>query len=84
MRKETIQIATPFIKLDSLLKFAGVAETGGQAKELIAEGFIQVNGEPCALRGKKLRPGDRVVVDLSLFEGTEEPAIELEVTGCDP
>ena len=43
------------------MKFAGAAETGGQAKELVQEGKVLVNGEPCTMRGKKLRPGDRVV-----------------------
>lgn len=58
--KETIKIRTEFIKLDQLLKFAGVAETGGRAKELATSGRALVNGEPCAVRGKKLRPGDAV------------------------
>lgn len=62
METEKVKITTPFIKLDSFLKFAGAAETGGQAKELVQEGKVLVNGEPCAMRGKKLRPGDRVVV----------------------
>ncbi len=63
MKKEQIRIETEFIKLDSLLKFAGVAETGGQAKELVAGGLVTVNGEICTMRGKKIRPGDKVGVD---------------------
>lgn len=63
MKKEQVKIETEFIKLDSLLKFSGAAETGGQAKELVTEGLVRVNGEPCAMRGKKIRPGDRVEVD---------------------
>lgn len=63
MKKEQIKIETEFIKLDSLLKFAGVAETGGQAKELVAEGLVAVNGEVCTMRGKKIRSGDKVAVD---------------------
>lgn len=63
MKKEQIRIETEFIKLDSLLKFAGVAETGGQAKELVAGGLVTVNGEVCTMRGKKIRPGDKVGVD---------------------
>lgn len=63
MKTEEVSIATPFIKLDSFLKFAGAAETGGQAKELVQEGKVLVNGEPCTMRGKKLRPGDRAAVD---------------------
>ncbi|MBR1764773.1 MAG: RNA-binding S4 domain-containing protein [Ruminococcus sp.] len=65
MKYETteIKINTEFIKLDSLLKFAGVAETGGIAKEMIAEGRVKVNGETCLMRGKKIRVGDRVRLD---------------------
>lgn len=62
MKKEIVKIHTEFIKLDSLLKFAGAAETGGQAKELVATGTVQVNGEGCTMRGKKIRPGDAVTV----------------------
>ena len=62
-RQEKISISTEFIKLDSLLKFAGVAETGGIGKELIAEGRVKVNGETCLMRGKKLRSGDKVELD---------------------
>lgn len=59
---ERVEISTPFIKLDSFLKFCGAAETGGQAKELVQAGQVLVNGEPCETRGKKLRPGDVVSV----------------------
>ncbi len=55
--EEKVTISTPFIKLDSFLKFAGAAETGGQAKELVQEGNVLVNGTPCTMRGKKLYPG---------------------------
>ena len=58
MKQEQVKITTGFIKLDSLLKFCGAAETGGQAKEMVQEGRVLVNGEPCAMRGKKIRPGD--------------------------
>ncbi len=47
-----------FIKLQDLLKFAGAVETGGDAKLIIQEGRVAVNGEVCTMRGKKLRPGD--------------------------
>lgn len=63
MQKETISITTEFIKLDSLLKFAGVMETGGEAKEAIQAGDVKVNGEICTMRGKKIRPGDVVSLD---------------------
>lgn len=55
---ETIKISTEFIKLDAFLKFAALVGTGGEAKNLIADGFVEVNGEVCTQRGKKLRPGD--------------------------
>ena len=58
-----ITIQTEFIKLDALLKFAGLAGTGGEAKLLIQDGAVRVNGEVCEMRGKKIRPGDRVEVD---------------------
>ena len=63
MQSETIKIETPFIRLDALLKFAGAVETGGEAKLLIQEGGVRVNGEVCTMRGKKLRPGDTAELD---------------------
>lgn len=58
--EQRTKITTEFIKLDSLLKYEGLAETGGEAKLLIQEGQVRVNGEICTMRGKKIRPGDRV------------------------
>ena len=60
---DTIQINTEFIKLDSLLKFAGMVETGGEAKELIQAGQVKLNGEVCTMRGKKCVPGDKIELD---------------------
>ena len=57
---ERVIIHTPFIKLDALLKYAGLCETGGEAKERVQAGEVKVNGEVCTMRGKKLRPGDVV------------------------
>lgn len=57
---EKIAINTEFIKLDSLLKFAAAVGTGGEAKYVIAEGMVEVNGEVCTMRGKKIRAGDTV------------------------
>ena len=59
-KKEITEINTDFIQLQAFLKFMGIAETGGQAKELIQDGIIRVNGEVCTARGKKLRNGDKV------------------------
>lgn len=55
-----IQITTEFIRLDALLKFAALVGTGGEAKYVIVEGLVKVNGEACTMRGKKLREGDIV------------------------
>jgi len=63
MEKESIKITTEFIKLDSLLKFSGLTETGGFAKEIIQQGLVKVNGEVCTMRGKKIRSGDIVSVE---------------------
>lgn len=63
MREVPISIKTEFIKLDSLLKYAGVTDTGGAAKTLIQEGQVLLNGEVCVMRGKKIRTGDIVEAD---------------------
>jgi len=63
MESHTVQIRTEHIKLQDLLKFAGAVETGGDAKIIIQEGRVSVNGAVCTMRGKKLRPGDRASID---------------------
>lgn len=63
MQQDKIEITTEFIKLDALLKFANAVATGGEAKQIIQDGLVKVNGEVCAMRGKKIRPGDVVEVD---------------------
>ena len=63
MEEVTINIDTEFIKLDQLLKFVGIAETGGHAKEIVLEGVVYVNNELCMQRGKKIFPGDTVSLD---------------------
>ena len=60
MNTQEIAIRSEFIKLDSLLKYAGLCMTGGEAKSLIEEGCVLFNGEVCTMRGKKARPGDEV------------------------
>lgn len=57
---EKIAIVTEYIKLDSLLKLAALVGTGGEAKYVISEGMVEVNGEVCTMRGKKIRAGDKV------------------------
>ena len=66
MKKDYITITTEFIKLDSLLKFANAVATGGEAKQIVQDGLVKVNGEVCTMRGKKIRPGDVVEVDSQL------------------
>ena len=56
----TITITTEYIKLQDLLKFENLTETGGLAKQVILDGEVAVNGETCLMRGKKIRPGDVV------------------------
>ncbi len=65
---EKIEISTEFIKLDAFLKFAAVCGSGGEAKAAVQDGLVQVNGEVCTQRGRKLFPGDKVTVLDSEFE----------------
>jgi len=58
-----ITITTEFIKLQDLLKLANAVGTGGEAKIVIQNGDVLVNGEVCTMRGKKIRPGDTVAFD---------------------
>lgn len=60
--RETIEINTPFIRLDDALKFVGAVMTGGQAKWVIQNGGVSVNGEVCTMRGKKLYGGELILV----------------------
>ncbi len=72
---EKITIKTEYIKLDQLLKFAGVADIGSDAKAMILDGIVDFNGEPCTMRGKKIRNGDVVEVH------GDDITIRLEVSG---
>ena len=82
---ETITIQTEFIKLDSFLKFCGACGTGGEAKRAIAEGSVQVNGEGCTQRGKKLR---QTICDKLHFSTLEYQTLEgileaIDLPECD-
>ena len=55
-----IEIYSEYIKLDAFLKFAAAVGTGGEAKMVIGDGLVGVNGETCLMHGKKLYPGDKV------------------------
>lgn len=72
---EIIKIKTPFIQLQQLLKFADVVEEGADAKILIQEGYVTLNGETETRRGKKIYPGDEVLI---LYDGQK---ISLKVDG---
>lgn len=67
-----IEITTEFIKLDTLIKLAGVTDSGGQAKLLIREGLVRLNGEVVLQRGRKIRPGDVVEI--------KDPAAKISVS----
>ena len=67
---DKVNISTEFIKLDALLKFAGLCETGGEAKLCVEDELVKVNGETCLQRGKKIRPGDVVELDGEAVEVT--------------
>ena len=66
MKIDRIKIDSEYIKLQDLMKFCGLVGTGGEAKIVIQNGEVKVNGEVCTMRGKKLRAGDKVE-----FGGTE-------------
>lgn len=57
---EMITINEEFIRLDHLMKFSGLCNSGGRAKYLIQNGEVSLNGEICTMRGKKLRDKDVV------------------------
>lgn len=65
-----IKIDTEFIRLDSLLKLSGIAQTGGHAKILVQNGEVSVNGEICLMRGKKIRENDVVSCGNYIIEVT--------------
>lgn len=58
----TVEIKTEFIKADQLLKFSGIALTGGEAKLMIDDGIVFLNGEKVTQRGKKIYPGDVITI----------------------
>lgn len=66
--RKKLKIDTDFIRLDSALKYADIAVTGGHAKILIGDGEIKIDGEPCTMRGKKLRIGDSFEYNGIIYE----------------
>lgn len=71
MQKETVAIITEFITMDKLLKFSGVADTGGQAFLMVEDGIVKLNGKLVTEKRKKVFPGDVVNI---------EDQIELTIT----
>lgn len=67
-----VTIETEFIKLEAAMKYASAVATGGEAKQLILDGQVEVNGEVCTMRGKKLRPGDTFSFHGSVYAITEK------------
>ena len=63
MQKETVEITTEFITMDKLLKFSGVADTGGQAFLMVEDGVVRLNGQLVTEKRKKVHPGDVVNID---------------------
>ena len=75
---EYIKIHTEFIKLQQALKLANVVGQGSDAKAIIQDGRVKVNGEVCTMRGKKCVPGDVVSVSGELYDNGEEFTFEVE------
>lgn len=68
MNSVQVTIRTEFIRMDALLKLAGLVMTGGEAKAVIQGGEVTFNGETCLMRGKKVRQGDKVGYDGNVVE----------------
>lgn len=74
MEKLEVKINTEFIKLDQLLKFSGLCDSGAMAKDMILSEMVFFNGQLCTMRGKKVRVGDIVRVDFE--DGSAEITVE--------
>ena len=66
-QERKVKIETEYIRLDSFLKMCDVVQSGGHAKMIIQDGEVKVNGEVCLMRGKKLRPVDKVEFENKIF-----------------
>jgi len=66
--RRQLEIQTDYIRLDSALKLSSVVSTGGEAKFVIQDGLVKVNGTVCLQRGKKLRNGDFFEFQKQQFE----------------
>lgn len=65
---QTFQLSTEYIDLLQFLKATGIAATGGEAKAMVDDGLVDVNGEPESRRRRKLRPGDELTIALTPTE----------------
>lgn len=73
---EQISISTAFIRLDQFLKHANAVQGGGEAKMAVQSGEVSVNGELETRRGRKLKPGDSVEINESIFIVAVETSTE--------
>jgi ribosome-associated protein len=77
-RERDVVIRAEYVELCDLLKFEGLASSGGEAKVFIAEGRVRVNGEVDTRKRKKMRVGDVVTYagqTLRLVGGPAAPAV---------
>ncbi|MBQ7580418.1 MAG: S4 domain-containing protein YaaA [Clostridia bacterium] len=65
--EQPVKIETEYIRLDSFLKMCDAVQSGGHAKMVIQDGEVKVNGEVCTMRGKKLRPDDKVEFEKKIY-----------------
>jgi len=82
--KTTIRLTADFIKLDALIKLAGVTDSGGEAKHLVQAGRARVNGEVATQRGRKLHAGDVVQVDAEGARKGATPVAVITVAAAAP
>lgn len=75
IKTKKVIIKTEYITLDNFLKFSGQVMSGGEAKTVINDRLVEVNGEICTMRGKKLRSGDTVKYLGKIFEVSDEGSI---------
>ena len=74
---EYIKIHTDYIKLQQALKLANVVGQGSDAKAIIQDGFVKVNGEVCTMRGKKCVAGDKICVSGELYDDKNDFIFEV-------
>lgn len=70
-KRVPVKITTENIRLDAALKLSNAVSTGGQAKWIIQDNLVKVNGEKCTSRGKKLFEGDNFEYERVVYEITK-------------